>query len=151
MKLSLADTSVRQYRRLDGLVAFRLRSRLMIETATTFRLSAYLRTISGHLTLSSGMVVLLDEIAFSEDSLYRLGVMVHDFWAWGTGALDVIRDDVGSLRLDYQISFTGHPCEKPEFIEMHVPLVSRGTLGSRTLDRASIVSTNELSIRAPGA
>ncbi len=131
MKISLADTSIRQYRKRNGAVAFHLRSYLMIETTAGFRLSAYLRSISGRLTLSSGVVVPLDEIMFSEDCRYRLGVMVHDFWASGTAPMELIRDDTGILRIDYHISFTGHTSEEPAFLEALVPVVSRGSVRDR--------------------
>ena len=131
MKLFLADTSIRQYRRRDGRVAFRLRSYLMIETTTTFRLSAYLRNISGFLKLSAGTLVPLQEFGVSENCIYRRGVMMHDFRAFGIASLNVIKDDVGVLRLDYHISFTGHPSEEPDFIQVHVPLVGRGTAKDR--------------------
>jgi hypothetical protein len=126
-KFYLADTSVRQYRRRDGRVAFRLRSYLMIETNAEFRLSAYLKDISGELTLSTGERIPIEEVAFSDTCIYKMGVMMHDFWAAGTSEMKVIRDDIGKLRIDYHLSFTGHPYEEPDYIEMLVPLIGRGT------------------------
>jgi hypothetical protein len=127
VQMFLADTSIRQYRRRDGRVTFRLRSFLMVETNTTFSLAAYLRSISGVLTLSDGTVVPMDDCGVSEECLYRQGVMMHAFWASGVAARDVISADVGLLRIDYHISFTGHPSEETEFIEIRVPVLARGT------------------------
>jgi hypothetical protein len=130
--LKLADTAIRQYRRRDGRVAFRLRSYLVIKSGGIgFRLSAYLRNTSGSVTLSSGLRVEFNELAFSEDCIHRGGFMMYDLWASGVTDLDTIRDDVGILRIDYHISFTGHPHEEPEFIECAAPVVSRGCVKDR--------------------
>lgn len=135
MSVRLADTSIRQYRRRDGRISYRLRSYLLLETSIGFRLSAYLEDISGVLQLASGPEIDLEEISFSEDSLYRLGVMVHDFWASGIGPLDIIKDDLGILRIDYRISFTGRGSFGPGFIEVPVPLLARGTAEEQFGDR----------------
>lgn len=127
MRIYLADSAIRMYRRRDGRVSLRLRSYLMIETRTTFSLSAYLREISGNIALSGGEVVPLDEISFSHDSVYDLGVMVHDLWASGVVPLELLKDGVARLRLDYRISFTGHDEVEPNYIDVLVPLVARDT------------------------
>ena len=54
---------------------------------------------------------------------YALDTMVHSFWAWGEVGMKTMRDSVGKFRLDYHISFTGHPYEKPDFVEFVVPLI----------------------------
>jgi hypothetical protein len=77
--LKLADTAIRQYRRRDGRVAFRLRSLLIKSGRTGFRPSAYLRSISGSVTLSSDLRVEFDELAFSEYCIHRGGFMTYDF------------------------------------------------------------------------
>jgi len=56
---------------------------------------------------------------------------MYDFWASGVASLDVIRDDIGILRIDYHVSFTGHPYEEPEFIECVAPILSRGRVKGR--------------------
>lgn len=127
MNISLADSSIRMYRRRDGRVSMRLRSYLMIETETTFRLAEYLHSISGGITLSDGESLPFDEIGFSHDSISRLGVMVHDFWASSVVRMGLLRDDVGRLRVDYRISFTGHDGVEPNHIELLVPLLARDT------------------------
>lgn len=100
----------------------------MIPTTLGFRLSTYLRDISCTLKLTSDEVVPLDCIAYTEECLFQSGVMVHDFWAGGVTAMPRILDGVGKLRLDYHISFTGHPYEEPNFIELAVPLLRRECL-----------------------
>jgi hypothetical protein len=57
--------------------------------------------------------------------------MVHRFGASAVADMDVIRDSVGTLRMDYLISFTGHPDEKPNYFEIVVPLIGRPTVYGR--------------------
>ncbi len=123
--LRLADTSIRLYRKKDGKASVRLRSYLMVQTNVGFRLSAYLKTIRCHLTLPSGEVIELTDISYSDSCRYCLETMVHDFWASGVADLKTIENGVGTLRLDYHISFTGHESEEPNFIETVVPLVRK--------------------------
>ena len=131
--LRLADTSVRLYRRKDGRVSLRLRSYLMVDTDAGFRLSSYLKDISCQLTLPTGEVILFDRVAFTDvlTCKYEINTMVHDFWASAIADLPTIKDRVGTLRVDYHLSFTGHPCETPTFFELVVPLIKRPTLYER--------------------
>lgn len=126
--LTLADTSIRLYRKKNGKASLRLRSYLMVKTNIGFRLSAYLRDISCRLTLPSEEVIVFDEIAFTEDLICKFDseTMVHGFWASGVADLKVIKNGVGRLRLDYRISFTGHPTEMAKSLEVVVPLL-KGT------------------------
>lgn len=125
--LTLADTSIRMYRRKDGRVSLRLRSHLMVNTTVTFRLSAYLRNISCHLTWGSGHEVEFDEVGFTEgvEAPFQLNTMMHGFSASAVTDMKEIRDTVGKLRLDYLISFTGHPSEEPGCFEAVVPMLRR--------------------------
>jgi len=61
--------------------------------------------------------------AVRTESEYALDTMVHLFWAWGEVEMKSMLNSVGKLRVDYHISFTGHPYEKPDFFEMIVPLI----------------------------
>jgi hypothetical protein len=79
--LRLADTSIKIYRKRDGRLSLKLRSYLMIPTNTGFRLSAYLRSMSGRLEFPAGESLELDSIAKTEGCAYEMGHMVHDFWA----------------------------------------------------------------------
>src|SRR5437870_7092549 len=74
--LRLADTSIRLYRKKDGKASLRLRSYLMVQTNVGFRLSAYLKTISCHLTLPSGEVIELTDISYSDSCSYCLETMI---------------------------------------------------------------------------
>jgi len=125
--LTLADTSIRLYRRSDERASLRLRNYFIVTTKVGFRLSAYLRDISCKLTLPSKQVIIFDEIAFTEDPIckFDMETMVHDFWAAGIADLKVIRNGLGTLRLDYRISFTGHTSEKAQSLEVVVPLIKR--------------------------
>lgn len=130
MMLRLADTSIRMYRRKDGKVSLHLRSYLMVQTDASFRLSTYLKDVSAQLTMPTGPVIQFDRVAFS-DALkckYSLNTMVHDFWASAVAQLPTLTDQVGLLRVDYHLSFTGHPSETPAFFELVVPLIKRATL-----------------------
>jgi len=128
--LRLADTSIRLYRKKDGKASFRLRSYLLVKTNVGFRLSAYLKHISCNLTLSSGEVVVFDQVSFTEDLTckYEMETMVHGFWASAIADMPVIKDTVARLRVDYHLSFTGHPSETPAFFEAVVPLIRRASL-----------------------
>lgn len=99
----------------------------MVNTNTGFRLGAYLRDISCELTLSSGVVIPFDEIGYSHavNCKYEMETMVHDFWASAVADMPIIKDGVGILRVDYHLSFTGHPSETPKFFEIVVPLLKR--------------------------
>ena len=122
--LSLADSSIRMYRKKNGLISLRLSSYLLVHSNAGFRLDAYLRKLSCQLTLSSGQVVTMEH-AFTVDTQaeYAFDTMVHKFYAQGEVKMESMRNSVGKLRVDYHISFTGHTCEEPDFFEMTVPLV----------------------------
>jgi hypothetical protein len=128
--LKLADTSIRMYRRKDGRVSLRLKSYLLVQSNISFRLSAYLRSISCHLMFASGNEIEFDEVAFTEDTEaeYKLGTMVHGFWASAVTDMDTIRNTVATFRMDYRISFTGHEDETAESFQAVVPLVRRSTV-----------------------
>lgn len=132
--LRLADTSVRMYRRKDGRVSIRLRSYLMVSTNVGFRLGAYLRSISCRLQFADGKEIEFDSVAFTEciETEYKLNTMVHGFWAHGVTDISKIRDTVAKLRLDYHLSFTGHPEEEPSHFEVVVPVLRRRTAYGRS-------------------
>lgn len=127
--LRLADTSVRMYRRKDGRVSLRLKSYLLVTSNVSFRLSAYLRSISCHLRFASGQEIEFDEVAYTEDAEaeYKLNTLVHGFWASGVTDIGTIRNTVATFRMDYRISFTGHEYETARSFQAIVPLVKRGT------------------------
>ncbi len=122
--LSLSDTTIRMYRKKNGLVSFRLKSYLLIHTNIGFSLQAYLRNIACQLTLPSGSVIPLETTyTVHTQAEYELDTMIHLFWASGEHEIVPLRNSVGKLRVDYHISFTGHQYEKPEHFEMIVPLI----------------------------
>lgn len=125
MRVWLADTSVRTYRRKDGQASVRLRSYLMIRTNCSFRLSAYLKDIACSLLPKDREEVQFDEISYTENCIYSCETMVHGFWAAGVSPLSIAEVKVAKLRLDYHISFTGHPSEAPDRFEVTVPVVNR--------------------------
>jgi hypothetical protein len=122
MKIWLADTSIRQYRRKDKRVALRLRSYLMIEGGG-FRLGAYMRAFSGYVEREDGDVVELHEISFTDGYLRQHNIAVHDFWAFGIAEWKSIHEGVARVHFDYHLSFTGHPCEEPDVLEFKAPLL----------------------------
>ncbi|MBU4295270.1 MAG: hypothetical protein KJ862_05205 [Proteobacteria bacterium] len=114
------------YRKKNGLVSFRLKSYLLVHTDVIFNLNAYLRNLTCQLTLSSGLVVPMDtSYTIRTQAEYVMETMAHLFWASGEAELESMCNSVGKLRLDYHISFTGHPDENPDFFETIVPLVVR--------------------------
>ena len=71
-----------------------------------------------------------DEVSFTDDleCKYQNNTMVHGFWASGTTEIRKIENGVGKLRLNYWLSFTGHPSEEPDFVDYVVPIVRRRTV-----------------------
>jgi hypothetical protein len=122
--LRIADTTIRMYRKKNGGISYRLRTFLLVATNTSFSLGAYLKHIGACLTLPNGNKVPLD-VTYSVDTIaeYSLETMTHRFIASGEADTGILRNSVGKLRLDYHLSFTGHPYEEPKFFEMVVPLV----------------------------
>lgn len=125
--LRLADTSVRLFRKRDGRAAYHLRSYLLVNTSVGFRLSAYLKSISARLTWASGEQVAFDEITFSDDLALRheLQTMAHRFDATAVSPVPKRKSGLATLRLDYHLSFTGHPSETPKHSELVVPVIDR--------------------------
>lgn len=127
MALRLSDSTFRMYRKGDGRVSFRLNSRIMILAVggISFRLSAYLSHFEGKLTLESGTVVPLKYLAYTDDCLYRMDTMVHEFWVAGEAELDEMKETVGLFRLQYALFH--HPSMgPPDALELVVPVVPRG-------------------------
>ncbi len=125
--LRLADTSVRMYRKKDGRVSLHLHSYLMIlAKGGGYRLSTYLDNISGTLTFTSGHVVVpFESISFTENCLYEMDSMAHEFWASGITDMEVIKNTVATLAIEYKLFY--HPSlGLPPKIEMLVPLLRRG-------------------------
>jgi hypothetical protein len=125
--LRLADTSIKLYRKKNGKASLCLRSYLMVTTNVNYRLSAYLDQITCRLTLSSGAVIVFDEIGISDDLICKCEIetMVHNFWASAIADMQTIKNRVGTLRIDYHLNFTAHPSETSEYFELVVPLVKR--------------------------
>jgi hypothetical protein len=131
MLLRLADTSVRLYRKRDGAVSVKLHSYLMIHSkGNGFRLSAYLNKFDCSLTLASGEVVPLDEYSYTDDCIYRMDHMIHEFWASGAVSMETIKDTAGLLRIEYRLfSYEGQGA--PSVIEQVVPVLARGIRAQR--------------------
>lgn len=131
MPIRLADTSVRLYRKRDGSVSVKLHSYLMIHCkGNGFRLSAYLNKFDCSLTLASGEVVPLAEYSYTDDCLYRMDHMIHEFWASGAVSIETIKDTAGILRIEYRLfSYEGQGA--PSIIEQVVPVLARGIRAQR--------------------
>jgi len=128
--LTLADTSIRMYRRKDGRVSLRLKSYLLYRSSVPFKLSAYLRSVSCHLRFASGTEIEFDEVSFTEatEAEYKLDVMVHEFRASAVTDMETIRSTVANFRMDYSFSFTGGEDEIAGCFEAVVPLIRRSTV-----------------------
>ncbi len=123
--LNLADTSVKIYLKKNGQASLKLRSYLMVKSNIGFRLSAYLKDISCAITLPTGEKIEFYDVSYSDKCDYEMETMVHGFWAYAISKLYIAKHSVCLLRMDYHISFTGHPSEEPKFIEILVPLINR--------------------------
>jgi hypothetical protein len=132
MPLYLADTSIRQFRRRDGRISLKLRSYLLVETPIRFKITSAISDISGYIALTSGEIVTLEYVSIADDGIFKLGVMMHDFWASGTANFGVIRDDLGVLTLNYVISTPGGAGLSNGEIQVVSPLVARGSATDRS-------------------
>ena len=95
-----------------------------------FRLSAYLNQFDCSVTLESGEYVRLDDYGHTYDCLYRMDHMVHELWASGSTEMEVIKDTVGLLRIEYHLF--SHPGQgSPDVIERVVPVLARGVRAQR--------------------
>ena len=103
--IRLSDTSIRLYRKRDGSVSVRLHSHLMINCKGSqgFKLSSYLNTIDGVVTLDNGQIVRFDQISYADTCLFRLDHMIHEFWASGSTTMDSISNSAGLLRIEYRL------------------------------------------------
>ena len=140
MSLRLADTSIRLYRKHDGSVSVRLRSYLMIHAkGGGFRLSTYLNKFECSVTLAMGEVVALDEYSYTDNCIYRMDHIIHEFWASGTTTMETIEDSAGLLRIEYRLfSFEGQG--NPSVIQEVVPILARGIRAQRWARQAEHVA-----------
>jgi hypothetical protein len=95
-----------------------------------YRLSAYLNQFDCSVTLASGQEVRMDKYRYTESCLYEMDHMVHELWVSGTTEMEVIKDTVGLLRIEYRLfSFEGQGA--PNLIECVVPVLARGVRSQR--------------------
>jgi hypothetical protein len=130
---SLSDPTIAVYRRKDSTTSLRIRGFLMVETNMSFGLDAYLRTIGCTLAVQGKAPIEFHTVSFSKDCHFEIGTMVHRFWAAGRTEMDIVDHHVGVLRVDYHLSFTGHPDEQPDYFEVKAPIVRMAT-GMRRQD-----------------
>lgn len=123
--LRLADTSIKMFRKKDGNLSLRLRSYLMVPTDVSFRLSTYLRSLSGRLEFPCGKVIDLDSLSFTDNCSYALGNMIHGFWATAIADPSIRKHKAAKLTIEYHLSFTGHSTEEKQEFSMVVPLIDR--------------------------
>ena len=125
--MRLSDTSIRLYRKRNGSVSVRLRSFLMIDCKGSegFKLSTYLNTIEGSVRFDSGQLVEFDQISYTETCLFRLGHMIHDFWASGSAEMESLSNGAATLHIEYRL-FSGPGQGSPDVIELVVPVLARG-------------------------
>jgi hypothetical protein len=129
--LQLADTSIRLYRKKNGLVSVRLHSYLMIYAKKQgFSLPAYLNQFDCSLTFESGECVLLDDYSYTVNCFYKMGHMIHELWASGTMELETMTTTAGLLRIEYRIF--SHPGQgEADVFERVVPVLPRGPYRQR--------------------
>jgi hypothetical protein len=135
--LRLADTSVRLYRKRDWSVAVRLHTYLMIHCRNSgFRLAAYLNQFDCTITLEDSQRVPLGDYGYTDEYLFRMDHMIHEFWAVGSAHLDSIADGAALLQIEYRVfSFPGQG--SPDRFEAVVPTLARGRLSERSARRPS--------------
>jgi len=108
--LRLADTSIRLYRKRDRSVAVHLHSYFMIHCkgGQGFRLSAYLNQFDCVVTFEDGQRIPLNDYSYTDDCLFQMDHMIHEFWASGRAEIESIRDGAAILQIEYRLfSFPG--------------------------------------------
>jgi hypothetical protein len=125
--LDLSDTSVRAYQKGTGLISLHLLSYLLVKTDITFSLSHYMRDISCLLILPDGTEIDFDNISYSHCAFFEFAfdTMAHRFKASTITDLTSIKPSLALLRVNYNISFTGHHYEEAESFEKVVPIIRR--------------------------
>jgi hypothetical protein len=123
----LADTTFFAYRKKRGGVVLHLRSRLLIHTDASFRLSAYLKMLRCWIRLLGYLEYECDSVAYGEYPACKFDgrSMLHDFWITARLPHSLPNDCVADLRLFYHLSFTGHSSEEPELLHRRVPVIRR--------------------------
>jgi hypothetical protein len=111
LDISLSSYEFRTYRKRTGCISLRHRSYLLVTTDAGFRLSAYLSSMSAHLTLPNSNEVEIDTISFTENVQFEYDgqTMNHEFWLSHISPWKNIRPKLGNLRIDYEFTFAGHP------------------------------------------
>ena len=127
VKIDLADSTFRAYRRRDGDISLHLRGYLLVHTDAGFRLGAYLKAIKCWIKLPGRKEEEFDSVGFSECTVckYDQSIMLHDLWISTVIRPTCIGPCVADFRMMYHISFTGHRTEEPEFIYRKVPVIPR--------------------------
>lgn len=123
--ITLANSIIKMYRKKDGRASLRLRSYLLVHTNVTYSLYAYLRSLDLSLRMPTGESVQMDHsYTLCTETAFALDTMVHEFTGSGVVDMQPMVNTVAILRIDYHLSFTGHPTEKPEFYETKAPLIA---------------------------
>lgn len=130
--LRLADTTIRLYRKKDWSVAVKLHTHLMIhcEDERSFRLSAHLNKFDCTVTFENGTTVKLEDYAYTENCLHRMGHIIHELWASGQTEMESLSDGAARLRIEYRLfSFDGQG--NPSIIDLISPVLARGPRAHR--------------------
>jgi hypothetical protein len=103
-----------------------------------FRLSAYLNQFDCVVTFEDGQRIPLNDTSYTDDCLFQMDHMIHEFWASGTAAMESIRDGAALLQIEYRLfSFPGQG--NPDKIEIVIPVLARGIRSERWARRAKRV------------
>jgi hypothetical protein len=113
--IDLADTTFRAYRRQDGRITLHLKTFLLIHAEIGFRLSAYLRDLRFTLTLPGLKDEVICTYEYWDCLAFRCAetLMAHNLWVSAVVGKKEVKQCVATLRMDYHLSFTGHPAEEP--------------------------------------
>jgi len=95
-----------------------------------FSLSHYLNQLDCSLILDTGEHILLDEYSYTVDCIHKMDYMIHSFQASGTTKIEIIKNGVGLLKIEYRLfSYPGQGL--PDVIEKVVPILARGPTSQR--------------------
>lgn len=129
--IRLSDTTIRLYRKKNGLVSVRLHSHIIVHAKDGgFSLSAYLNQFDCSVTLDSGELIPLSDYRYTYHCIYKMDHMIYELWAAGITELESMSETAGLLRIEYRLfSFPGQG--DPDIYERVVPVLPRGPYGER--------------------
>jgi len=123
MKLDISSTEIRAYKTKRNSLSLNLRTRLLVFCDTTFSFTGYLKTMEAWLTIPGLRKVRSKSMSVSAACSLSEGAMIHNLYLKFEIPAQKLNTSVAKLRLMFHISFTGHPYEKPIYLNKKAVIV----------------------------